>query len=256
MFRPSGARAGAPSRLRSGARRGVVSLSHMNSPACLPYGELLRQLGRRLRARWVTKLVGLSVGMTAFFVVYFRLLHHPAFPVTIMPLTALDRLVGFHPGALPLYVSLWIYVPLAFALLGHRRDLAAHGVASVVLSAIGLGLFWRWPTAVPPLAHDWSALPWFSFLKSVDAAGNACPSLHVAFAVLTAIGLARLLRTMRAPRSVRAGNGLWCLGIVYSTLATGQHVALDALAGAVLGVLVGLPLFFLRPATDDAGRVR
>jgi membrane-associated phospholipid phosphatase len=31
-----------------------------------------------------------------------------------------------------------------------------------------------------------------------------------------------------------ACNALWCLGIVYSAMATRQHVALDVIAGSVL----------------------
>jgi membrane-associated phospholipid phosphatase len=40
-------------------------------------------------------------------------------------------------------------------------------------------------------------------------------------------------------------NGLWCLAIIYSTLATKQHVALDAAAGAVLGLVVAVPHLYL-----------
>jgi membrane-associated phospholipid phosphatase len=78
----------------------------------------------------------------------------------------------------------------------------------------------------------------FAFFKTADAPGNACPSLHAAFAVFTAVWIEHLLREMRAGRLVRALNWLWCLGILYSTLAVRQHVALDALSGAVLGATV------------------
>jgi len=69
---------------------------------------------------------------------------------------------------------------------------------------------------------------------------NACPSLHVAFAVFAAAGLARELRAIGAARWLRALSILWCVGIVYSTLATRQHVVLDVVAGALLGALVAL----------------
>ena len=61
--------------------------------------------------------------------------------------------------------------------------------------------------------------------------------MHVVgiFAVFTAIWLARILRETGAGGGLRALNWLWCAGIVYSTLATRQHVALDAVAGAALG---------------------
>jgi membrane-associated phospholipid phosphatase len=170
-----------------------------------------------------------------------------------MPLIAADRLIAFRPEALPLYLSLWIYVSLAPALLVDRRELVSYGVAAVGLSVIGLGIFLFWPTAVPVPAIDWSLHPHFVFLKTIDASGNACPSLHVAFAVFSAVWFERLLREMGAGPLVRALNWLWCLGILYSTVATRQHVALDVLAGAALGAAVAAA--HLRWLRVSAGKI-
>jgi membrane-associated phospholipid phosphatase len=189
---------------------------------------------------WPAKFIGTTVGMTVFFFVYFWLLNHPQFPITIMPLMAVDRMIGFCPEALLLYVSLWIYVSLAPALLTDRRELWSYLLAAIVLSVIGLGIFLFWPTAVPKSALDWSRHPSFSVLQTVDASGNACPSLHVAFAVFTAIWFGHLLREMKTGGLARALNWLWCAGILYSTIATRQHVALDVLAGAGLGAVVAV----------------
>ena len=204
-----------------------------------PEAGWLRHAGDRVLTWWPVKMIGTALVMTGFFVAYFWVLKHPLFPVTTMPLTALDRLIGFRPEALPLYLSLWFYVSLAPALLIKRREIVSYAVATVALSVIGLVIFLLWPTTVVWPA-DWSQHPAFAFLKSVDAAGNACPSLHVAFAVFTAIWLDRLLRQMGAGRSMRAFNWLWCLGILYSTVAIRQHVALDVLAGAGLGAAVAV----------------
>jgi len=73
-------------------------------------------------------------------------------------------------------------------------------------------------------------------LQSVDGSGNACPSLHVAFAVFSALELDRILRRMGAHGLARGLSWGWCAGILYSTLATRQHVAIDLFAGAALGV--------------------
>jgi membrane-associated phospholipid phosphatase len=189
---------------------------------------------------WPAKMIGTALGMTLFFFAYFWVLHHPRFPVTTMPLTAVDRLIRFRPEALPLYLSLWFYVSLVPALLINRRELVSYVLAVVGMSVIGLGIFLRWPTTVFWPDADWSQHPAFAFLQSVDASGNACPSLHVAFAVFTAAWLGRLLRQMGTGRGVRAFNWLWCLGILYSTVAIRQHVALDVLAGAGLGAVVAV----------------
>lgn len=193
----------------------------------------------RLLSHWPAKLWGTTLGMTAFFAAYFWVLRHPLRPVMVMPFLAIDARVTFRPKALPLYLSLWVYVSLAPALIVVRRELISYGVAAGALSVAGLTVFLLWPTAVPRSDVDWSRHPSFAFLKSVDASGNACPSLHVAFAVFSALWFARLLRVMAAGPGWRAVNWLWCAGIVYSTMATRQHVFLDVLAGTGLGLAAG-----------------
>ena len=213
-----------------------MDLPHQQSTGA---GWLRRAVGRVL-TWWPAKMAGTMLGMAAFFAAYFWVLNHPLYPVTLIPLTAVDRWIGFQPWALPLYLSLWVYVSLAPALVTDRRELVSFGVAWVALSVAGLGIFLFWPTAVPPSDVNWAQHPSFAFLKSADAAGNACPSLHVAFAVFSAVWFGRLLRQMGAGPVVRAGNWLWCLGILYSTIATRQHVALDVFAGAALGAVVSV----------------
>jgi hypothetical protein len=201
-------------------------------------GSWLGRAGRRIAAHWVAKMVGTTAAMSAFFVVYFWLLRHARGPVTTVPRIWLDRMIPFQPWALALYASLWVYVSLAPSLLVSRRALAAYAAAAVVLSAAGFGVFVLWPTTVPPPEAGASLAGSVGFLKEVDASGNAFPSLHVAFAVFTALWMARLLRELGARRVARTLNWLWCAGIVYSTIAIRQHVALDALAGAALGAAV------------------
>jgi hypothetical protein len=85
-------------------------------------------LRARLIALWPLKFFGLTGGMTAFFYAYFWLLQHPARPPQVMPLTFVDRWVPFTPAALPLYLSLWVYVSLAPALAVKPAQLRSYGV--------------------------------------------------------------------------------------------------------------------------------
>ncbi|MFA5056770.1 MAG: phosphoesterase, partial [Opitutaceae bacterium] len=146
-----------------------MDLSHKHPPDA----GWLQQANARVRTWWLAKFLGTTLGMTVFFIVYFQLLRHPLYPPTTVPLTAVDRLIGFRPEALPLYLSLWLYVSLAPALLIDRRELVSYGLAAIGLSVIGLGIFLFWPTTVPRPDVDWSQHPAFAFLKSVDASGNA-----------------------------------------------------------------------------------
>ena len=212
----------------------------------------LHAAATRYRSAWLLKMLGITIGITVFMVVYFTLLRHPAFPVTLMPTLELDRIIAFEPASAYLYASLWLYVGIAPAFLEFEK-LPRYLASVVIVSLLGFSAFYFWPTAVPSLGSDWSAYPALAFLKNVDASGNACPSLHAAFAVLTAFWVHGLLGRLSSPSWTQILNGAWCLGILYSTLATRQHVTLDLLAGAALGAVVTLPL--LRwPASRPAPR--
>jgi membrane-associated phospholipid phosphatase len=195
-----------------------------------------RQLAAVLSSHVLLKSIGTPVFIGVFFGAYFYLLRHPAYPITVMPLILLDRLIGFQPGALPLYISLWVYVSLPPALLATRRELYAYATAMSATCLAGLAVFYFWPTAVPAPNIDWTQYPDVAFLKSMDASGNACPSLHAATAVFSGIWLHYLLRRFGAPPWIVVVNWAWCIGIVYSAVATRQHVAMDVLAGLMLGV--------------------
>ncbi|MEY2689018.1 MAG: hypothetical protein RL375_3216 [Pseudomonadota bacterium] len=240
----------APDRL-SPARATPVALavdceapSHAGAPP-----RWWRALLQRVLTLWLSKSVGTTIGISAFFYGYFWVLHHPVGTLTVMPATWVDAWLGLTPAApqalalahMVAYGSLWLYVSLVPALLRTRSELMFYLAGTVTLSLAGLAIFMVWPTQVPPYAADWSGHPALAFLKGVDAGRNACPSLHVAFALYSAWWLARVLREVSAPHGVRVFNWGWGLAIVYSTLSTRQHVLLDVLAGALLaGAVVWL----------------
>jgi hypothetical protein len=121
-------------------------------------------LGARLKAHWCFKSVAMTLFTLAFFCGYFLLLKYPVFPVTVMPLTGLDRLIGFRPMALPLYISLWLYVPLAPGLIADRRELVTYYWAMLGLALVGLAVFFFWPTSIPRQEIDLAAHPAFGEL--------------------------------------------------------------------------------------------
>jgi len=183
------------------------------------------------------KFFGTSAFMSGFFWAYLFLLKNPVFPVTTMPLTVVDRWIGFSPLALIPYLSLWIYCSLPVTLMPMRTRLLNFGVWIGLMCLFALAIFYRWPNAVPPAHIDWAQYPGVAFLKGVDAAGNACPSLHVAAAVYSSFWLYWLMRELHLGWRTQLIQVLWGLAIVYSTMATKQHVSLDVLAGTGLGVV-------------------
>lgn len=203
-------------------------------PGLAPWHSLL---WHRVHHRFWLKITGVSGFTWLFFIAYFHLLRNPSRPVLQMPMTALDHAIGHQPWAFWAYVSLWVYVGIAPGLMLRLRELLLHGAWAAALCGSGLLAFYLVPTAIPPqpVIPALAGHAGFALLQGVDAAGNACPSMHVATAVFSAAWVQRLLRAMGAPAWLHAASGLWLLLIVYSTLAIKQHVVLDVLAGLVLG---------------------
>ncbi|HWH81666.1 MAG TPA: phosphatase PAP2 family protein [Burkholderiaceae bacterium] len=215
-------------------RRSALPLANRAAP---PWTA---DLWLRMRRLFLLKLVGTSAFTWLFFVAYFQLLRHPVNPVVVLPLTALDHWIPFQPAALPAYLSLWLYVGVAPGLQLRFRELVVYGLWIGALCVSGLAIFYAWPTAIPALAAADLGHSGFRMLQSVDAAGNACPSMHVAVAIFTALRLDPLLRDARAPLVLRLINLAWFAAIAWSTLATKQHVVLDVAAGALLGAAFAL----------------
>lgn len=202
-----------------------------------PAEQWYRQAAAAVPRHFALKSIGIPIFIAVFFGAYFYVLKHPAYPVTVMPFTLLDQLIGFEPLAVPVYLSLWVYVSAAPAFLATRRELRAFTLGMTATCVAGLVIFWFWPTTVPPATIDWTLYPSVDFLKNIDASGNACPSLHVATAAFSGLWMAHLLRLFGAPLWVQIFNAVWCVAIAYSTVATRQHVAVDMWAGLALGSL-------------------
>jgi membrane-associated phospholipid phosphatase len=184
------------------------------------------------------KIIGSSCFILIFFSLYIYLLKHPVYPVTIMPITLVDRLVEFNPWALPAYLSLWLYVSLPPLLMHTKKEIFQYGLEIGCLCLVALAIFYYWPSAVPAANIDWSKYPGVGFLKGMDAAGNACPSLHVSTAVFSAFWLHWHLQSVGLGRGYRLLSACWCGLIIYSTMATKQHVLVDVTAGIMLGYVV------------------
>jgi membrane-associated phospholipid phosphatase len=209
-----------------------------------------RQLWPRFCRLFWLKCSGTTIIMFLFFAGYFQVLRHPAYPLTTMPATVLDALVPFYPPALLAYASLWFYVPLAPALLLGLRELLTYGIGIVGLCIGGLLIFYYWPTTMPPHGIDRTQFWGFDILHGVDAAANACPSLHVATAAFSFYWFDRVLREMHVGAPGRALNVLWFAAIAYSTMATKQHVFVDVVAGFAFGTAFALSSLWCRSAVS------
>ena len=122
-----------------------MSTSHLQIP-------WYRQAAAVIPKYWYLKSTGTMLFIGVFFGAYFYLLKHPAYPITVMPITWLDRWIAFQPRALPIYLSLWVYVSLPPIFLTSRREMYRYGISMAA----------AWPTAAsynasPICAERWLA---------------------------------------------------------------------------------------------------
>jgi hypothetical protein len=222
----------------------VAAFTFMSMDRPLPWTA---EIAFRMRRHLALKVIGTTVVIWIFFIGYFHVLRNVAYPVTVMPLTPFDGLVPISPWAIVPYVSLWFYVGIAPGLQRTFIELVVYGLWSVFLLLVGLGIFYRWPTKIPTFVFDRSGYPGFELLQGIDSPGNACPSLHVAIAMFTAVWIDVQLRESGVPRAYRYANWAWFIAITYSTLAIRQHVLVDAVGGAVLGLVIAMLSLAWRP---------
>jgi membrane-associated phospholipid phosphatase len=200
----------------------------------------LQEIKRRFLRLWFIKATGTALFLVCFFQAYFALLRLPGSTAIEMPITWLDDIIVFWPPAFYVYASLWVYTALVPALQPSFKALVGYGIGIGTVCLTGLSFFYFFPTKVPFSAIETSTEGSLTILRKIDMSGNACPSLHVATAMFTAICLHYLLLKVRSPAWLRIGSWVWCALIVYSTMAIKQHVVWDVAAGLALGIFFGL----------------
>lgn len=195
-------------------------------------------LSARLRARLLEKLavwLGLAVGIC---VPYFTLQHLHAFPPHSVPEIPLDRWIAFEPGFVWAYLSIAVLVPLAPALATSREALVRYAKGLALLCASCFVIFALFPVDGPRPVHP-PQHGLYAWIVSVDRPSNSMPSLHAGLVVYSLLYALRVLRDgLQGPqrRRVALAGALWAALILYATLATKQHWAVDLPAGAALAL--------------------
>lgn len=154
--------------------------------------------------------------------------------------TSWDLLIPFQLG------WLWVYIapyPLAPVILGMMRRSTFHWFIkrALLIVAISLAIFAIVPTqTVRPSIEDFDdgwTVKYYRALVAVDEPpANAAPSLHISLTSLLALALLR-----DHPRWLPVIIGGVAL-VWLATLFTWQHHIIDVATGALLGVLVSLPI--------------
>ena len=182
---------------------------------------------------WYLKLALYLALSVAFCVGYFSAQRFPLFPSPTLPLTFLDHTIGFHPQAIYLYQSVYLLVPLFPFLAWTRQQLMQYALGFALLSGISFLIFMFVPIAGPRPDGD-TGVAMFRLMTSYDGKTNTIPSLHVGIAVYSVLFGYQLSQTARGLRPLVWIGVAWTVLIMYATLATKQHYAVDLPPGAVL----------------------
>jgi fatty acid desaturase/membrane-associated phospholipid phosphatase len=171
---------------------------------------------------------------------FFAVQYHELFPVSIVPVTAIDRLIPFYAPAVFAYLSLYVLLALPLLLVRDPRAMRTMAFGFAWITVVSHLCFLLLPTSIPALsvaAGPTNAL--LDMVRSVDTSRNALPSLHASLAVFCALCAARLVKQ----RTSRIALWLWTPTILAATLLAKRHVFLDLVAGASLGLLAYAVLF-------------
>jgi membrane-associated phospholipid phosphatase len=188
----------------------------------------------RIAALWREKIC-LTVALNiVFWSTYFFLSRHALFRVHSLPMTWLDNWAGFRPYAWSwIYESNFLLVGAIPWFIGSRDELRRCVAGFILIAAVSFAIFVVFPVASPRPA-DLGTNPFMLFIAQADGPLNAFPSLHASTLIFT-LALAKRLFGRRLSPVVFAALILWAALILFGTLATKQHYAIDLLAGGLIG---------------------
>jgi membrane-associated phospholipid phosphatase len=187
----------------------------------------------RLTRLWQLKLALMACVLVVFCAPYIYLAHHPIFPVHTLPLTALDRAAGFDVRWVWVYQSIYLLTGTIPLLAIHWHELRRFLVGFAWLVGSAFVFFVFWPVAVPrPVVESPGWL--YAMLLSYDGPYSAFPSLHAGFLYYNLAFARRIIPGMSRPAF--AVLVVWALLILWATLATKQHYAIDLLGGIALAI--------------------
>jgi membrane-associated phospholipid phosphatase len=156
----------------------------------------------------------------------------------VLPFVVADDWIPLMPWTFWIYATVYFIYAVACIIQDDMNCLRDFLHGYIIANLISSAVFLIFPTTFPrelfalsqqEQAHSFSAqaLAWF---RAFDKATNCFPSMHVACAVLSALGFYG-----RRPRTFLILS-LWALAIALATMSTKQHYFVDVISGLLLGV--------------------
>jgi membrane-associated phospholipid phosphatase len=153
-----------------------------------------------------------------------------------------DEQISFQPHAIFAYLSFFLFIPLAYTLV--RAELLSHLRRAMQISAlISMTVFVLYPTTVasPDITTTGLASNLLVFLRQWDSPQNCLPSLHAALTLIATWAICHGQTKRRRLHVIVAM--IWACLMVLSIIQVRRHLAIDVIAGLLVG---GLAAFLSR----------
>lgn len=181
------------------------------------------------KRKWLTFALG-YVGFCALYIFTGRV--HLLEPAPL-PRWAIDRLIPFIGWTVWIYHTQFFFLLFGVWAIRQTANISRTLYAMAMASALSFAVFLVYPMTLPrtAMASDAVTAQAFAWLYAIDPATNCFPSLHVALAALTALGV--------ASQSKRLGAAaiMWAALLGLSTLTTRQHYFVDVIGGLCVAVI-------------------
>ncbi|MCF7222372.1 phosphatase PAP2 family protein [Marilutibacter chinensis] len=189
-----------------------------------------RPVAFRIRLLAVLAVVSVNTAL------YLWINAQPTRPPALLPLTTLDTAIGWHAWTIWPYWLLLCINPFLALGLRDRALLWATFKAYAVAMGLNVAIWLAWPTRIARAALpddlDGATRAAWDLLHALDEPNTCFPSGHITIPVVVMVAFARQYPASRP--------WVWLPTLLFPTIVTtGQHYAIDLLAGAATA-LAGL----------------
>ncbi|AWV06648.1 phosphatase PAP2 family protein [Marilutibacter maris] len=185
---------------------------------------------------FATRLAAVLAVVAVGSLLYLWINAHPTRSPALLPVTALDRAIGWHAWTIWPYWLLLCINPFLALGLRDRALLWAAFKAYVVAMGLNMAIWLAWPTrivrhALPDDLGGATRAAW-DLLYALDEPHTCFPSGHITIPVVVMVAFARQHPASRP--------WIWLPTLLFPTIvSTGQHYAIDLFAG-IATAAVGL----------------
>ena len=155
------------------------------------------------------------------------------FKAVELPMTYVDRLIGFYSFFTYIYVS--FFLQLFIAVVYTDEDISLKCAGAIVLNAcIAAPVFYFFPTTMTAAFFNEGHLTshfMSVFIRSLDKNYNCFPSIHIANSLVATVYF-----NVRRSKPWRMISILWFVLITWSVISTRQHYFIDVIGGLMVAV--------------------